>query len=218
MIILMKYEAYIFDFDFTLADATPGIVASANYALTVLGLAEASTEKISKTVGMSLAESFFVLTGISDKIMSTKFASLFKEKADIIMTDNTVLFPETVNTLARLKERNSKTAIVTSKLRYRIEEALQKFDISGLIDYIVGFEDVEEAKPSPEGLLKAIERLSVDKDMVLYIGDSIIDAKTAANASVDFAAITTGTTTRSDFAAFKSILITDNLSEITALS
>lgn len=210
----MKYEAYIFDFDFTLADATPGIVASVNYALSALGFSDSSTEEIRKTVGMSLAESFFVLTGNTDKEMSSRFSSFFRQKADVVMTDNTVLLPETIVVLKSIKDRGIKTAIVTSKFRYRIEEALKKFDIVELVDYVVGFEDVIEAKPSPEGLIKAIERLSVSKDKVLYIGDSTIDARTAANALVDFAAVTTGTTTRSDFAAYDCVSVSDNLSEI----
>lgn len=210
----MKYKACIFDFDFTLADATSGIIESANYALMSMNYAKCGELEIKKTVGMSLKETFTALTGSIDDDKKTLFASMFKEKADEVMTLSTNLLPGAVNILNRLKENNIKTAIVTSKLHYRIVEALQKFNISNLIDCIVGFEDVKEAKPSPEGLLMAINLLAVQKHNVLYVGDSIIDAKTAQNASVDFAAVTTGTTKAADFLQYPNILTAGSLSEI----
>ena len=52
----MPYEAVIFDFDYTLADATPGIVGCVNHALGVLGLADRPEEDIRRTVGMTLED------------------------------------------------------------------------------------------------------------------------------------------------------------------
>ena len=44
----MEYKTYIFDFDYTLADATIGIVESINYALNIMGLDKESCERIKK--------------------------------------------------------------------------------------------------------------------------------------------------------------------------
>lgn len=210
----MDKSIYLFDFDFTLADATVGIVDSANYALSKLSFEPKDRDTIRKTVGLTLRESFSVLTGVKDETLAAKYVSFFAERADMVMTVNTVLFPDTVKSLEELKSRRLKTGIVTSKLHYRIDEVLKKFGIAGLIDCIVGFEDVETAKPSPEGLLKAISYFSVDKSKVLFIGDSLIDAKTAANASVDFAAVTTGTTEHLAFETLPNVLIAKNLTEL----
>ena len=62
-------------------------------------------------------------------------------------------------------------------------------------------------KPSPEGIEQAIARLGMEKDDVLYTGDSYIDAETARNAGVDFLAITTGTTSAETFARYPHIAI-----------
>ena len=210
----MKYKTCIFDFDYTLADSTVGIANSINYALNLLGLKSESLENIRKTVGMKLHDTFFRLTGISDKQAAETFFSHFMHKADEIMTDNTFLLDDTVSVLTQIKQNSCNTAIVTTKYRYRIDEVLIKYDITELIDYIVGYEDVDDVKPSPEGLIKAIKHFNVDNNSVLYIGDNIIDAQAASNASIDFAAVVTGTTTAQDFLALPHIIIAKNLSEV----
>ena len=63
-------------------------------------------------------------------------------------------------------------------------------------------------------MLKAIDHFGNDKCSVLYVGDSLIDANTAANASVDFAAVLTGTTRKEEFLMLPHIYIANNLTEL----
>ena len=76
--------------------------------------------------------------------------------------------------------------------------------------------DVKVEKPIPEGLLWAIDALKAAKEDVLYVGDSIVDAKTAQNADVDFAAVLTGTTEREAFLEYPHVEIADNVTKIKA--
>ena len=210
----MKYKAFIFDFDYTLADATTGIVECVNYALIQAGLKPASRENIRKTVGMTLRDILYELTGINDNKSADKFFSDFISRADDIMTESTVLFDDTIDILSRIKQDGYKTAVVTTKVRYRVDEILDKYSFTGLIDYIVVYEDVENVKPSPEGLIKAINYFGDDKSSVLFIGDTLIDANTAFNASVDFAAVLTGTTGQNEFLDLPHVCISKNLTEL----
>ena len=210
----MKYTTFVFDFDFTLADATPGIVESINYALNQTGFEPKDRDSIRKTVGMTLRDVFALFSGSADTELAEQFVSHFKVMADRVMADNTVLFDDTIAVLRELKANGCKTAIVTSKLHYRIDEVLGKYNSTELIDYIVGFEDVPNPKPSPEGLHKAIEHLGASKATTLYIGDTTIDAKTAANAAVDFAAVLTGTTTAQELLEFPHVCMANNLAEL----
>ena len=82
------------------------------------------------------------------------------------------------------------------------------------MDIIVGGEDVTRAKPDPQGLDLIIERFGADKSDVLYIGDSYIDAETALNSGVDFAGVTTGSTTKEDFEKYPYIYIGSSLLDI----
>jgi len=210
----LKYDTIIFDFDYTLADATEGIVSSFNHAFNRLEIPGCDCESIRKTVGLSLDEAFVQLTGNKDKALINSFKNLFREKADEVMSKNTVLFEDTVSTLQRLKCDGINTGIVTTKFHYRIIETLNTHGILDLVDVIVGGEDVKLPKPSPEGLLLAIDSLNAQSNGVLYVGDSVIDAKTALAASVDFAAVITGTTKENEFLKYPCVRILKNLSEL----
>ncbi len=212
----MPYSAYVFDFDFTLADATPGIVASVNYALGELGYPAAGVEPIRRTVGMTLRDTFTTLTGCDDEDTAVRFTAFFRARADEVMTDNTTLLPGVAVALAGLKADGAKTAIVTSKFHYRIDQALARHGCSHLVDFIVGLEDVAEAKPSPEGLLRAMDALGVGRGDTLYVGDSLIDARTAQNAGVDFAAVTTGTTGAEEFAGLPHVAVAGSMAALFA--
>lgn len=209
-----KYNSIIFDFDYTLADATNGIVSSFNYAFSRLDIKGYDSESIKKTVGLPLSEAFMQLTNKKNETLISRFKDSFREKADEVMSKNTVLFDDTISTLQRLKQNGFNTGIVTTKYHYRIVETLNMHNISNLIDVIVGGEDVKVPKPSPEGLLLAIDSLNKQLNNVLYIGDSLVDAKTALAANVDFAAVTTGTTNANDFSQYPCTKILKNLSEL----
>lgn len=210
----MEYSTVIFDFDYTLADATNGIVSSFNYAFNRLGIPEYDSESIKKTVGLPLDKAFIQLTNIKHEVLINRFLSLFREKANEVMSRDTVLYADTVNTLLRLKQEGNNTGIVTTKYHFRVVETLNLHGALDLIDVIVGGEDVKLPKPSPEGLLLAIDSLNEELNNVLYIGDSIIDAQTASAANVDFAAVTTGTTKESEFSQYPYVRILKNLSEL----
>ncbi len=202
------YKVVIFDFDYTLGDTTNGIVKSVDYALEHLGYAAKSVSEIKRTIGLSLKETFSALTGCRDNGQTERFVRLFREKADEVMTESAVLYDRVPEILREL-HKTLKIGIVTTKFHYRIEAILRKFSIGESVDVIIGGEDVKEEKPSPEGLLKAVDMLGAEKHKVLYVGDSYIDAAAAQSARIDFAAVLTGTT--KDFSGYESVLVTENL-------
>jgi len=58
-----RFSAVIFDFDYTLADSSQGVLECVNHALGRLGLPAASPEDIKKTIGMSLPATLVALAG-----------------------------------------------------------------------------------------------------------------------------------------------------------
>jgi phosphoglycolate phosphatase-like HAD superfamily hydrolase len=103
------YSFCIFDFDYTLGDSTDGIVQSVNFALNSMGYKSAAKDDIRKTIGMALNDTFSYLTGISDETEKARFSSLFIKKADEVITESTVLFPDCIETLSKLKEKGVTT-------------------------------------------------------------------------------------------------------------
>ncbi len=207
-------KAIIFDFDYTLGDSTNGIVLSVNYALEKLGYGSKDREEIKKTIGLSLTDTFSVLTGKSNQEEARQFSKYFIEKADSVMVENTELYADTKEILKKLKEAGYKTGIVTTKFRYRIEKILDRFSAVDLVDLIVGADDVKIEKPNPEGLLWVVNKLQLDKDDILYVGDSLVDARTAENAQIDFAGVLTGTTVADEFKPYSNVFIGENIKAV----
>lgn len=205
------YQTYLFDFDYTLADSSRGIVTCFRHVLEHHGFHQVDDHAIKRTIGKTLPDSFSILTGITDSHTLETYRKEYVKEADLHMTANTVLFPETEEVLRTLKANGSCIGIISTKYRYRILELMDKIFPEGFIDIIVGGEDVKEAKPSPEGLLLAASRLNCPKDRILYIGDSTVDAETALNAGVDFAGVLHGMTTREELEVYPHTAIFQDL-------
>lgn len=208
---MKKYAAYLFDFDYTLADSSKGIVTCFRNVLERHRHFHIEDQAIKRTIGKTLEESFAILTGIQDPDILESYRKEYVKEADRYMTANTFLFPETVEVLTYLKNSGAQIGIISTKYRYRILELLNRHLPHDFLDIIVGGEDVKTHKPSPEGLLFAIDHLGVEKENVLYLGDSTVDAETADAAGVDFAGVLHGMTTREELAAYPHIHLSGDL-------
>lgn len=210
----MNYTTYLFDFDYTLANSSAGIVLCFRHVLQRHNYTGVSDNAIKRTIGKTLEDSFSILTGVSDPDVLKGYREEYVKEADVYMTANTVLYPETHSTIKTLKEAGAKTGIISTKFRYRIRELLDKTQLTDWFDIIVGGEDVKTPKPSPEGLLFAIEHLGVSKEKTLYIGDSVVDAETALAAGVDFAGVTHGVTTADELLRYPHRKVMCSLEEL----
>lgn len=204
-----NYDAYIFDFDYTLADATNPIVESFNYAFDKLNLKRASYKDIVNTIGIPLGEAYTLLTGDKSEESVNLFKKYQKEKSDQITVKQTVFIGEAKKVLETLKSNDKKIGIVSSRWGQRINDILVNLDARNLVDIIIGTEHVEKYKPNPEGLFKIIDMMEAKN--VLYIGDSYIDAETAQNAKVDFVGVTTGTTPREKLERYPNVAVLDDI-------
>ena len=210
----MEYKVYLFDFDYTLADSSRGIVTCFHRVLDRHGYTSPTDNDIKRTIGKTLEDSFSLLTGVTDAVRLAGFKQEYVKEADVYMTANTVLFPETEGVLRRLKAGGARLGIISTKFRFRIRELLEAKGLDDVFDLIVGGEDVVAAKPSPEGVLMALVRLQVRREEVLYVGDSVVDAETALAAGVSFAGVTHGMTTAEELSAYPHRLIMATLEEL----
>lgn len=209
---MIKYKAVFFDFDYTLADSSKAVIECINYALQKMGYPESSPESICRTIGLTLAEAFKILSGDTSDSNADLFRQYFKERADLVMCDRTVMYSTVECVLKKLKKADVKTGIVSTKYRYRIEDILKRDKLLQYFDVIVGGEDVAAHKPDPEGLLKSISMVGCQKEEVLFVGDSTVDARTAKNAGVDFVAVLTGTTGANEFSEYNPGAVIEDLS------
>lgn len=193
----------IFDFDYTLADSSSGSVECINYAIKKMGYALPSTKKAKATIGLSLKHTFFSLVKSNSTIKANEFSRLFVERADQVMAEKTILFDGVIQLFNKMKKYDIRYAIVSTKYRYRIQDILKRNNLDKYPDIIIGGEDVANHKPAPDGIFKVLKYWDSSKNEVIFIGDSITDAKTARNANVSFRAILSGVTSLNDFAEYK---------------
>lgn len=209
---MKRYTTYIFDFDYTLVDSSRGIVTCFRHVLGNHGHTGVKDTEIKRTIGKTLEESFSILTGITEAGTLADYKREYVKAADVHMTANTFFFPETIEVLETLISQGAVLGIVSTKFRYRILDLFEKTGHDGLVDFIVGGEDVTAAKPDPEGLLLAIGRASGGgKSEVLYVGDSVVDAATAQAAGTDFAGVLHGMTTCEELKTYPHVAIVDDL-------
>ena len=90
----MEYQVYLFDFDYTLADSSRGIVMCYRRVLDRHGYTSPTDDDIKRTIGKTLEESFALMTGVTDADRLAEFKRQYVKEADACMTANTVLFPE----------------------------------------------------------------------------------------------------------------------------
>ena len=209
---MKNYDAYIFDFDYTLADATEPVVGSFLYALEKMNLQKSSRQDIINTIGIPIGESYTILTGDDSEEGIELFKKYQKEKSDEITVPNTVFIGDAKEVLQILKNRGKKIGIVSSRWGQRINDIFENLNSRELIDFIIGTEHVENYKPNPEGLFKMIDMMNAKNP--LYIGDSYIDAQAAQNAKIDFVGVTTGTTSREKLESYSHIVVLDDLKEL----
>ncbi len=211
---MKRYELYLFDFDYTLADSSRGIVKCFTEVLAAAGFHDIVPARIKRTIGLTLEEAFSELTGEKDPAVLAEWRKQYVSFADTFMNNETFLFPEVKELFNCLRSQGALIGIISTKYRYRIEDFLLRHFEELPVDIIIGGEDVKEAKPSPEGINTAIIRLGVNPSDVLYCGDSTVDARSAENAGVDFAGVLHGVTPKADLLRFPNVAIVDNLLQL----
>lgn len=211
---LDQYKAILFDFDFTLGDSSRGIYECVNHGLTANGFEPAPEPEIHRRIGQTLRSIFQEFTANIDEEHFQLFHTCFQERAVRIMTSSTVLYPGVTEMVQQLHLQEKYLGVVSTKYRARLEEILDKFELREYFSIVIGGEDVENHKPHPEGLLQALDRLTLQPHEALYVGDTTLDAEAAQAAGIPFAAVLTGTTTSETFLPYKPVGIFASVADL----
>jgi phosphoglycolate phosphatase len=119
--------------------------------------------------------------------------------------------------LARLRSAGLEVGLVTNIGRPTIEAALCRFGLERAFDVVVTRNDVARAKPSGEGILKALALLGVPAGHALFVGDSLSDLAAARAAGVRVAILRGGESAAEDVAEARPDWFLALLSDVGAL-
>ena len=106
-------RAVLFDFDYTLADSSLGVIDCVGFAARETGLPSPEPERIKQTIGLSLFDTFAYLwpDHFSEK-NAGEFSLLFVKRADLSMAQQTRLFPGAAAAIKSMKVKVSCRATV----------------------------------------------------------------------------------------------------------
>ncbi len=193
------YNTYLFDFDYTIADSSVGIIMSFNEAFRAIGIDYINPSEIKKTIGKSLFNAFVELSGGYSDYDYLLFQRKFMATSKEVMVKYSYLYDSVIDLFKELKINQCSIGIVTSKDKNTVSKILQKYNCGEFVDVIVGEDNVQHQKPNSEPIDKAIKLLGLDYSNTVYVGDCVVDALTAQNAKVDFYAVLSGVETKADF-------------------
>lgn len=169
-------EGIFFDLDGTLMDTAPDFIALCHAMQDEYGSERLSGDSIREAVAigsLELARRAFP-EGSDEQLKAAQmdFLARYEQRVhDDNRTERAVLYPDAARLLDLLDEKGIAWGVVTNKPRTYAAPILQ---LAGLLDRcsaLICPEDVDQAKPSPEGLLLACEQSKVMPHRCLYAGD-----------------------------------------------
>ena len=211
----MSRGLIIFDFDGTLGDTRRNIVTTMQMTIKELHLPNRSDEECAATIGLPLAGCFRTLfPDIQEELIprcAETYRRFFNENLKTIQPE---AFPGVVETLSILHQNGFTLTIASSRSRNSLTELTRNMGIADYISYILGADDVKEAKPKPEPVLKTLADMHYDASQALVVGDMAVDIQMGANAGTMTCGVTWGNGTRDELVQAGADYIIDNIGEL----
>ena len=180
----MGVRAFVFDMDGTILHTLPDLVIAANEALGQMGFPTRTYDEILGLMGEGGAH--MVERATPPETPEELRWKTFDLWRDIYMASdyaNTAPFPGIEDTLWQLRERGAKTAVLSNKFDAGTRLLAERC-LPGLFDIVRGDAPPAPRKPDPTVLLAMLDELGVTADAAAYVGDTLVDVKTARNAGV----------------------------------
>lgn len=175
-------SAIIFDMDGVLIDSKKAWYRVFNKSLAHFEHKEISVKEFEEKVWAKnfneTAKKYFHV-GI-DKIRD------YYEKQLANFESNIGTFPDTMDSLEKLQKMGLRIAVATNTHRSHAISVLKFVSLFDYFEFVLGGDDVKNGKPEPDILLKAVEKMGLRKNSVLYVGDFKWDRIACKRAGIKF--------------------------------
>jgi pyrophosphatase PpaX len=204
-----KFEGIIFDVDGTLTSTNELIFETFRHVVKKYSNKDLSNEEIISLFGPT--EDVILKEWYKDKFEEARkdYYSFYRDNHH--MAD---LYPGIIEILKYLKEKNVLLSIYTGKGKEAAEITLKTLNVFDYFDLIITGDDVEEHKPSAEGIIKFVEKFNLSKESVLMIGDSTGDIKAARSANVKIASVVWDSYAKAEVLKLKSDFVFETVEEL----
>ncbi len=171
------YPGYLFDLDGTLVDTAPDISVALNTALEREGYQPVGEDHTRHWVGhgarVLLERALDHQHQSHDAVdrMLEIFIAHYREH----IAERSTPYPDVIASLAALRARGAKLAVVTNKLTTLSVAVLEALDLMQFFDVLVCGDSTNEPKPAAAPAIYAGEKLQLQMIDVLFVGDSQTD-------------------------------------------
>jgi len=209
---MILIETIFFDVDGTLIDATKDIVKAVNHTLGVLGVKPRPAKEIISYIGTGVRD----LVGKSLKKdgpgLTDEGVEIFSEYYMRHAADEAKLYPHVKETLRYFKDKHK--FILTNRFARFADITLKSFDIRKHFEGILGGDDENCKKPSACILNNMFQKLNIDRDKAMIVGDMTIDVETGHNAGIKTCCVTYGLGKIEEIQSAKPDYIIDDIIEL----
>lgn len=216
---LKSVKAVLFDLDGTLVDTMEAFHNMVNNILRGFGIPERSFSENVKLVGKPskvIVETILRETGLN--IGFEEFSKImFREWVYNHMPKQGKLYPDSFRVLSELKNKGYLLGVVSNTSKEELPHYLDGFKIREFFDVAISSGDVENPKPSPEPVLKAIEILNVKPFEAAMVGDRPEDIEAGKLAGTYTIAVFRGMRPSFELEAAKPDFIINELSEMLSI-
>ena len=179
------YSAYLFDLDGTLVDTAPDIDAALNFSLKQAGLKTVTEDLTRHWVGHGSRT--LIKEALDHQDAQREIEPLLKDFIHYYennIANHSKPYPQVESTLAALKDRGAKLAVVTNKLMSLTTLLIRELNLEQYFTSVVCGDSTKFPKPSPEPVFLAMRNLDSSAAESLFVGDSETDVSAARNANI----------------------------------
>ena len=209
----MKIKLIIFDLDGTLIDTLSDIQHIFNYVLIQNGYEEKSKSFYKNNIGNGFEN---LLRNCLPDYFKGDFdflANSVRERYESHLNTKTIVFDDITTVLEHLKNNKVKIAVISNKLHSLAVRSVETYFNSYQIK-VIGAEGGFLRKPSPDSTFHMLQHFNCHASDALFVGDSIVDIKTAQNANISSVGVLWGNGDKEDFKKQKSDFILDSPKDI----
>ena len=207
----------ILDFDGTLADTRGLIVMTMQQTIQELGLEHRTDDQCAAMIGLPLKQAFTDLIPMTDEmgdLCVDTYRKIFKENN----TNYTApAFPNVLETLQLLSDKGFTLTIASSRSHWSLMEFVESMNLQEVMSYILGGDDVTQAKPNPEPVLKTLEKFGCTPDEAIVVGDTWYDIEMGRRAGVRTCGVTYGNGTREELLNAGADFLIDDFGELKSI-
>ena len=168
-----------FDLDGTLTDSRPGIMASMQHALRVIGREAPGEDELLKFIGPPTHDAFRELLGTDDVELNTRTIRIYRERyATIGLLENSV-YPGVAEGISALQRAGFSLYVVTSKPEIFAKQIIEHFGLGSHFRRVYGSELTGERSHKGELIAHVLKSEGIAPSKATMIGDRMHDIRGA---------------------------------------